>query len=304
MFDEVLKFGSMIVDALVAYKQPLFVYIPPFSELRGGAWVVVDSTINADCMEFYAAEDARGGVLEATGAVAIKFREKDLKSAAHRLDPELISLDAKLATLKAAETQSAAEITELSRQIILRERMLLGVYQQVAVHFGDLHDTPGRMKRKGVIRRQVNWVESRSYFFWRLQRRLAEFDISKKVEAMKTSNNADTDRTSNHANLATAAMIKDWFVESGGPESSWDNDDRMAVQWLKDNNSIITTKMAALNKAASIDSLAQNLLQILKVGSDGNENGSDIIAEILRGAMEKIGAENINAVMTGLREVL
>jgi acetyl-CoA carboxylase/biotin carboxylase 1 len=34
MFDEVLKFGSMIVDALVAYQQPLFVYIPPFAELR------------------------------------------------------------------------------------------------------------------------------------------------------------------------------------------------------------------------------------------------------------------------------
>ena len=65
MFDEVLKFGSMIVDALVAYQHPLFVYIPPFAELRGGAWVVVDHTINADVMEFYAAEDARGGVLEA-----------------------------------------------------------------------------------------------------------------------------------------------------------------------------------------------------------------------------------------------
>lgn len=59
MFDEVLKFGSMIVDALVAYRQPLFVYIPPHAELRGGAWVVVDSTINSDVMEFYAAEDAR-----------------------------------------------------------------------------------------------------------------------------------------------------------------------------------------------------------------------------------------------------
>jgi len=33
MFDEVLKFGSMIVDALVAYQQPLFVYIPPHAEL-------------------------------------------------------------------------------------------------------------------------------------------------------------------------------------------------------------------------------------------------------------------------------
>ena len=67
MFDEVLKFGSMIVDSLVTYNQPIFVYIPPYAELRGGAWVVVDSTINSDVMEFYAAEEARGGVLEAAG---------------------------------------------------------------------------------------------------------------------------------------------------------------------------------------------------------------------------------------------
>ena len=72
MFLEVLKYGAMIVDALVAFEQPIFVYIPPFAELRGGAWVVVDSTINPNVMEFFAAEDSRGGVLEATGAAAIK----------------------------------------------------------------------------------------------------------------------------------------------------------------------------------------------------------------------------------------
>jgi len=42
MFNEVLKFGSTIVDALVAATTPVFVYIPPRGELRGGAWVVVD----------------------------------------------------------------------------------------------------------------------------------------------------------------------------------------------------------------------------------------------------------------------
>ena len=100
MFDEVLKFGSMIVDALVAYQQPLFVYIPPFAELRGGAWVVVDSTINADVMEFYAAEDARGGVLEAAGAASIKFREKDIVATAHRVDHALAALDEKISACR------------------------------------------------------------------------------------------------------------------------------------------------------------------------------------------------------------
>ena len=41
MYNEVLKYGSMIVDALVKYEQPIFVYIPPYGELRGGSWVCV-----------------------------------------------------------------------------------------------------------------------------------------------------------------------------------------------------------------------------------------------------------------------
>ena len=37
----------------VDYKQPVFVYIPPEGELRGGSWVVVDPKINPDVMEMY-----------------------------------------------------------------------------------------------------------------------------------------------------------------------------------------------------------------------------------------------------------
>ncbi len=49
------------------YKQPVFVYIPPGCELRGGAWAVIDPTINPDIMEMYADPTARGGVLEPSG---------------------------------------------------------------------------------------------------------------------------------------------------------------------------------------------------------------------------------------------
>jgi acetyl-CoA carboxylase/biotin carboxylase 1 len=51
MYQEVLKFGAQIVDALVEYKSPVFVYIPPGGELRGGSWVVIDPTINPEQME-------------------------------------------------------------------------------------------------------------------------------------------------------------------------------------------------------------------------------------------------------------
>lgn len=45
MYNEILKYGAMIVDALSDYKQPVLVVIPPFGELRGGAWVVVDPSM-------------------------------------------------------------------------------------------------------------------------------------------------------------------------------------------------------------------------------------------------------------------
>jgi len=41
MYNEVLKYGSYIVDALVKFEQPVFIYIPPFGELRGGSWVCI-----------------------------------------------------------------------------------------------------------------------------------------------------------------------------------------------------------------------------------------------------------------------
>ena len=56
----------------------------PSSLLRGGAWVVVDSQINAASIEMYADPTARGGVLEPEGVVEIKFRRPDLLRMMHR----------------------------------------------------------------------------------------------------------------------------------------------------------------------------------------------------------------------------
>lgn len=46
---------------------------------------------------------------------------------------------------------SEAQRRELEKQLKAREELLLPMYYQVAVHFADLHDTPGRMQEKGVI---------------------------------------------------------------------------------------------------------------------------------------------------------
>ena len=86
MYDEILKSGAWIVDALCEYNHPIIVYIPPYGELRGGAWAVLDASINPRHMEMYADTDSRGGVLEPEGTVEIRYRTKDKVKTIYRTD--------------------------------------------------------------------------------------------------------------------------------------------------------------------------------------------------------------------------
>lgn len=176
MFEEVLKFGSFIVDQLTQFKQPIFVYIPPHCEIRGGAWVVIDSTINPSYMEMYAAQDSRGGVLEPAGIAEIKFRKPELIKAMHRMDKQL-------------QWMSMNEASGVVRpeDIAARETELLPYYQPLGEMFSDLHDRPERMLAKGVIREIVHWENSRTYFYHRLRRRLREEELVKGLMAQDAS---------------------------------------------------------------------------------------------------------------------
>ena len=147
MYEEVIKFGADIVDALHDYDQPIIIYIPPFAELRGGSWVVIDPTINPKEMEMYADPNSRGGVLEPEGIVSIKLRLKDQRPIMERLDPQMKRLVTDLKNAPDAATKN-----RLEGLIKARVEILSPIYHQVAVQFADLHDTPSRMMAKGVIR--------------------------------------------------------------------------------------------------------------------------------------------------------
>ena len=180
MSGEILKFGSMIVDALREYKHPIYIYFPPFGELRGGSWVVVDPTINEDKMTMFSDPEARGGILEPAGIVEIKFRLNDQLKAMHRIDRQLQMLDAELAGTD--ETDMAAQ-EAIKEQIASREELLKPVYLQAATEFADLHDKTGRMKAKGVIKEAVPWAESRKYFFYLAKRRIAQDNYVAHIQA-------------------------------------------------------------------------------------------------------------------------
>ena len=182
MAGEILKFGAMIVDALREYEHPVYMYIPPHGELRGGSWVVVDPTINEDKMEMYADPEGRGGILEPAGITEIKFRVPDQLKMMHRLDLQLKLLDAEL---EGTDFEDAKE--DIQAQIKAREEALKPVYLQAATEFADLHDKTGRMKAKGVIKSAVKWEESRAFFYWRAKRRMYEDSFIDQMMAADTS---------------------------------------------------------------------------------------------------------------------
>ncbi|PFH51931.1 hypothetical protein AMATHDRAFT_141248 [Amanita thiersii Skay4041] len=168
MYDEVLKQGSKIVDGLSSYKHPVFVYIIPNGELRGGAWVVLDPSINSEQMEMYADVDARAGVLEPEGIVEVKMRRDKIQTLMERLDSTYMVLkqDSK-DTSKTEEERSAA-----TAALAKRESLLQQTYKQIALLFADLHDRTGRMEAKGCAKPMI-WREARRHFYWAVRARVA-----------------------------------------------------------------------------------------------------------------------------------
>ncbi|PHT66140.1 Acetyl-CoA carboxylase 1 [Capsicum annuum] len=223
LFEGILQAGSTIVENLRTYKQPVFVYIPMMGELRGGAWVVVDSKINSDHIEMYAETTARGNVLEPEGMIEIRFRKKEVLECMDRIDQQLINLKSKLQEAKSAGVY--ANVEALKDQIKTRETQLLPVYTQIATKFAELHDTSIRMAAKGVIREIVNWETSRSFFYRRLLRRVEEEML------VKTVRNAAGDQLSYKSAMD---MVKNWFLGSKeGKVDAW-LDDEAFFSWKND----------------------------------------------------------------------
>ena len=256
MYNEVLKYGSFIVDALVDYKQPIFIYIPPTGELRGGSWVVVDPTINSDQMEMYADKDSRAGVLEPEGMVGIKYRREKLLGTMNRLDPAYKSLREQLSN----KDLNVDEHKEISKKLALREKLLLPIYNQISIQFADLHDRSERMVSKGVISKELEWVESRRFFFWRLRRRLNEEYLIRRLD----NELVDASR------LEKIARLRSWYPASVNHE-----DNRQVATWIEENYQILDEHL----KSLKMEAFAQGLAKSIRNDHDNVING---LSEVLK----------------------
>jgi len=250
LYQEILKFGSYIVDALRTYRQPVIIYIPPNGELRGGAWVVLDATINPRKMEMYCDDTGRGGVLEPTGTVEIKYKDKDVITTMHRLDPLLMALDAQL---KATDNiLSKEQRRDLEKRQKEREALLMGMYGQVATSFADLQDTPGRMKAKDVIREVLSWKTSRSFLHHRINRRVREEYLKRDI--LNASPGLDEE--------SAIATLRSWLAAAEPKECDaiW-ADDKRAAAWFTSQHLYLQEGLQAL-KATKLREEARSIVKV------------------------------------------
>ncbi|XP_066599220.1 acetyl-CoA carboxylase-like isoform X1 [Prorops nasuta] len=249
MYEQVMKFGAYIVDGLREYTRPIFIYIPPYGELRGGAWAVLDPTINPRYIEMFADNTSRGGVLEPDGIVEIKFRTKDTVKAMHRMDPVIQKLKEELSSANSPDDKA-----QIESQINKREKILEPMYHQVAVHFADLHDTPERMLEVNCINEIVPWRKARRIFYWRLRRRLHEEEI--KSEILSTQPSLDVRQV--------GPMLRRWFIEDKGATESylWDQDEA-ATLWLESQrqseNSVVSRNVTCVKQDAVVTRIKESL---------------------------------------------
>lgn len=80
------------------------------------------------------------------------------------------------------------------------------------------------MHEKGVIQDIVPWKKSRTFFYWRLRRRLLEKEtVCQIIEVQRQLTHPQAE-----------AMLRRWFVEDKGATDGylWE-DNRVAVDWLE-----------------------------------------------------------------------
>jgi len=136
----------------------------------------------------------------------------------HRLDPKLVSM------------RNQDRQTEIHQ----REQELLPVYHQIALQYAEMHDTPTRMFAKGVIQAIVPWKRARAFFIQRLERRLAQDALLKRIFE------ADSEITFPQA----AEILRSWC-----PSGFWENDVQMQ-RWMEASKDQIEQELQSLQNVA------------------------------------------------------
>ena len=212
----------------------------------------MDPTINPQCMEMYADEDSRGGILEPDGIIGIKFRKERQLETMARLDP----VYAELKRRSSEDSVPADELSSIKVKMAEREKALLPVYAQIAHQFADLHDRAGRMVAKGTVRKALQWSQARRFFYWRLRRRLNEDYVIRRM------------RTVQSAEQVSNSQLLD-YLRSWSSITDFDRDDMSVALWYEENRKDIAVRMEKLKREGTAFDVAALLTKDREGGLDG-----------------------------------
>jgi acetyl-CoA carboxylase/biotin carboxylase 1 len=159
-------------------------------------------------------------------------------------------LDAKLKTLKENSPEFSARETELTL-----------TYEQVAINFADLHDTPGRMKAKGCINEVLQWRGARTFFYFRVKRRLLEEYL--KREIFKANPEV--------AEKRAAEMIQEWAKADG---------DKEFIAWIEKEEEEIKKKLKEVKESFVKD-------QAVKMAQEAPDAAVEGLVQVLNGLPEQ-----------------
>ena len=124
-----------------------------------------------------------------------------------------------------------------------------------------------------MIRKQVQWAESRAFFYWRLRRRLLEFDA---VNACGAQAEAGERK-------AAIAALREWFLTQGGDESQWE-DDRGMAEWFQEHSAELNSYTAAARGQACVGEIRDKLAELVKAAKGhATVNTADVLKQALAG---------------------
>ena len=197
---------------------------------------------------------------------------------------QLISHDAKLKERMDEDERAAIELA-----VTEREKALLPVYAQIAEQFADLHDAPGRMKAKGVVRDIVEWRDARRFFYARLRRRLAEFKLRDRV-IKATSVSSEEEKLSP---ISASKLVKKWFTSSSSFDVEKWEDDKVVMAWLREEEYAIEKKLIALK--------TESVARAVKSAASFSEEG---LIEGLRSYMSNLPRDKAEVFANDLSDIL
>lgn len=133
------------------------------------------------------------------------------------------------------------------------------------------------MKAKGVIRKLVKWAESRTYFYWRLRRRLVEFELFNSLECKVQESAAQRKQF--------LAQLQQYY-QSQQAEIDWDDDEKI-FHWLQDHMSEVKSFVWKIKSQQQVNYIAEKMKALLH----NLPSQSADVGHLLKDAFQTLSAE-------------